>query len=230
MSDRSDSESFNPFAAPTVEQQASNDSTVLVKNDYYIVANQLYCKNNLDLSNVCWLTGAVTASYRCRTFSRRLHSDSSIVGTVLLMGFSSLTLFFWYSGVQTMHAKLLHLATMAMIFIQGQGGIGAVKFQLRIGRSQKAINIERSTRRFLWLQVPIQAVFFTMANVLIEHTLFLQSVTVTWCIGWLIVATRWNNRGFKATVRKGKGDYFIVSNLESESQKTLQQRLSARPG
>ena len=128
-----------------------------------------------------------------------------------------------------MHAKLLLLATMAMTFIQGHRGIGAVKFQLRIGRSQKAINIEKSTRKFLWLQVPIQAIFFTVAGVFIEHALFLWSVTVTWCIGWLLVATRWNNRGFKATVRKGEGDYFIVSNLESEPLKTLQQRLSERP-
>lgn len=218
----------NPYAAPEIEP-ISDRSMLPPGTDYRVVDGKLYCKNNVNLSAICWLTGAQSAPHQCRRIRSRVHSGKSPVTTILMLAFAALTLFFWISGVHTWFSRSIHAIGMVLLAIQGFGGFRPAIFSLKLGRSTTAIAAEKSATRFLLGQIPIHVGFIIWVKD-VPTRWPIAIIAAAWTAGWLIVAYLWLPKRFRATARKADGEYFVVTNLEPEFLAAVQRRLETQKG
>lgn len=226
MNPSSDNSSSNPYAAPATQEINSAD-LLPTTHGYQIVGQALHCKQSLNLSDVCWLTGSSDVLLRKKLIKQRIGSRWLTWFSAVMLVLCVLTLFRVFPEA---YRRLVPPIFLASIALKYSASFWGTKFELQVGQSQKAANLEKKARRLYWIQIILHPGFVIAALVLTTSARLSLAIVVAWIAGRVAIYFFCNPKTFRPVFRKGTNGTFVVDHLEPEFLQALKQRLADGPG
>lgn len=229
----------SPFATP---QSVSHDGTSFLPEGaaYRVHGDQLYCRDDTDLSGICWMTGDVTGLVGARCFVSPLGVMPLVAILVSpAVSLATLAILRWLTSWQ-LGLSVIVIAAGAGLFTHGVLRSLRKNFRLHYGVSEaarKARMRETASRwgNLLWtavcVVVAVQTLFVLNSNPVAESTtvmLFLGGI-VAWVVGAVAIHLLLRPRFFRPHIERRPDGVFCVKGLTPEFLHAVNRLATGRP-
>ena len=92
------------------------------------------------------------------------------------------------------YRRLASIAFLALLGFKYLPSLWSPKFELLVGQSSKAVNIETAARRSLWIQISIHVAFVIAVSSFEQFRMPWFLIVAAWIFGWMLVYFFWTPR------------------------------------
>ena len=216
----------SPFAAP---QSVSHDGTSFLPDGaaYRVHGDQLYCRNDTDLSDICWMTGDVTGLVGSRCFVSPLGVMPLLAILISpVVSLATLAILNWFTSWKP-GLSVITIAAGAGLFTHGVLNSLRKNFRLHYGVSEAArkARIRETASRWgsrLWTAACVIMVLRILSvldsNSAADSTamMWFAGCLIVWGVGVTVIHLVLRPRFFRVHIERRPDDVFCVKGLSPE--------------
>lgn len=232
MSEVNIQETDNPYAAPDIEQDVDEELVLAPQETYRVVAGKLYCRREVDLSDVCWLTGESPDPAGTHAYVRRLAPDyAEHVGTIVTGIFVAVIVNMNFGSTNANAIAMGGAMALVLLFRSLLWRVFVLPFRLQVGESALARRLRRNSVRmgWTWLVLVVCCVVLVFCYALpvsgSRGPLVVVAATVVGAfVAVGIVHFSVRQQDFRPAVRQINEDLFVVDKLSTPFLQALNNR------